>query len=46
MLAPNTRAVAFYEREGGVRTDERECVFADGSTLPAYEYTWRPEAVA
>ncbi|MDH6124520.1 GNAT family N-acetyltransferase [Kitasatospora sp. GP82] len=42
VLAGNTRAVAFYEREGGVRTDEREGYFPGGFTLPEYEYTWAP----
>ncbi|WP_441245388.1 N-acetyltransferase family protein [Kitasatospora sp. McL0602] len=42
VLAANTRAVAFYEREGGTRVAERDCVFADGSTLPEYEYAWAP----
>ncbi|GAA2137573.1 GNAT family N-acetyltransferase [Kitasatospora kazusensis] len=42
VLAANTRAVAFYEREGGLRTDEHSCVFANGYTLPEYEYTWSP----
>ncbi|MDH6576669.1 GNAT family N-acetyltransferase [Kitasatospora sp. MAP5-34] len=46
VLAGNTRAVAFYEREGGVRTDERDCEFAAGFTLPEYEYTWLPDAAA
>ncbi|MGW4892609.1 N-acetyltransferase family protein [Kitasatospora sp. NPDC004240] len=40
VLRDNTRAVAFYEREGGRRTDEREGVFPGGHTLPEYEYTW------
>ncbi|TWE18104.1 GNAT family N-acetyltransferase [Kitasatospora atroaurantiaca] len=44
VLCANTRAVAFYEREGGVRTDEREGVFPGGFTLPEYEYTWPPAA--
>ncbi|MGW6917383.1 N-acetyltransferase family protein [Kitasatospora sp. NPDC054939] len=40
VLRDNTRAVAFYEREGGRRTDEREGVFPGGYVLPEYEYTW------
>ncbi|MGK4581571.1 N-acetyltransferase family protein [Kitasatospora sp. HPMI-4] len=44
VLRGNTRAVAFYEREGGVRTDEREGHFPGGCVLPEYEYTWLPGA--
>lgn len=40
VLRDNVRAVAFYEREGGRRTDEREGVFPGGHVLPEYEYTW------
>lgn len=46
VLVDNTRAVAFYEREGGLRTDHRDCVFPAGFTLPEYEYTWPPAARA
>ncbi|MFB7668020.1 GNAT family N-acetyltransferase [Kitasatospora sp. NPDC056138] len=42
VLSGNTRAVAFYERAGGVRTDEREGWFPGGHLLPEYEYTWAP----
>ncbi|MFJ3790575.1 GNAT family N-acetyltransferase [Kitasatospora sp. NPDC090091] len=40
VLRDNTRAVAFYEREGGLRTAEQEGVFPGGFVLPEYEYTW------
>ncbi|MFC5642840.1 GNAT family N-acetyltransferase [Kitasatospora cinereorecta] len=40
VLRANTRAVAFYEREGGTRTAERLCDFPGGHQLPEYEYTW------
>ncbi|WP_035800444.1 GNAT family N-acetyltransferase [Kitasatospora mediocidica] len=40
VLRENRRAVAFYERAGGVRTDERWAVFPGGFELPEYEYTW------
>ncbi|MFC5667979.1 GNAT family N-acetyltransferase [Kitasatospora misakiensis] len=40
VLQANTRAVAFYERAGGLRTDARHGVFPGGHTLPEYEYTW------
>ncbi|MGV9268939.1 N-acetyltransferase family protein [Kitasatospora sp. NPDC003701] len=40
VLRDNTRAVAFYEREGGHRTAEQEGVFPGGYVLPEYEYTW------
>ncbi|MER5640394.1 GNAT family N-acetyltransferase [Kitasatospora sp. NPDC002227] len=40
VLAANVRAVAFYEREGGVRTAERSTVLADGSEAAECEYTW------
>ncbi|MEV7782268.1 GNAT family N-acetyltransferase [Kitasatospora sp. NPDC088351] len=40
VLCANTRAVAFYEREGGRRTAQREGVFPGGHVLPEYEYTW------
>ncbi|MFI6446365.1 GNAT family N-acetyltransferase [Kitasatospora sp. NPDC050543] len=40
VLQANIRAVAFYERAGGRRTDERDCEFPAGFTLPEYEYTW------
>ena len=40
VLAGNTRAVAFYEREGGRRTAESTAHFSAGHTLPTYEYTW------
>ncbi|MDH6111262.1 ribosomal protein S18 acetylase RimI-like enzyme [Kitasatospora sp. MAP12-15] len=40
VLRANDRAVAFYERAGGVRTDERWAPFPGGFELPEYEYTW------
>ncbi|WP_371480828.1 N-acetyltransferase family protein [Kitasatospora sp. NBC_00315] len=40
VLRDNTRAVAFYERQGGVRTAEQEGVFPGGQVLPEYEYSW------
>ncbi|MBC9715901.1 GNAT family N-acetyltransferase [Streptomyces sp. TRM66268-LWL] len=40
VLQGNTRAVAFYERHGGRRTDSRTCRFDQGFELPEYEYTW------
>lgn len=40
VLRENERAVAFYERAGGVRTDERRAHFPGGFELPEYEYTW------
>ncbi|MEE1786822.1 GNAT family N-acetyltransferase [Streptomyces sp. SP17BM10] len=43
VLRDNTRAVAFYEREGGRRTAEQEGVFPGGHALPEYEYTWPVE---
>lgn len=44
VLAANTRAVAFYEREGGVRTDERDCELPGVGALPEHEYSWAPRA--
>nr|WP_254552426.1 GNAT family N-acetyltransferase [Kitasatospora sp. MMS16-BH015] len=46
VLAANTRAVAFYEREGGVRTAERPRVLPDGTTVAEYEYVWPGAAAA
>ncbi len=40
VLRANTRAVAFYEREGGRRTAEQQGHFPGGYVLPEYEYTW------
>ncbi|MQS13474.1 GNAT family N-acetyltransferase [Streptomyces kaniharaensis] len=40
VLRDNTRAVAFYEREGGRRTAAQEGVFPGGHLLPEYVYTW------
>jgi hypothetical protein len=41
----NTRAVAFYERHGALRTGERVCRHEQGFELSAFEYTW-PEPLA
>ncbi|MCX5395217.1 GNAT family N-acetyltransferase [Streptomyces sp. NBC_00094] len=40
VLRANTRAIAFYERHGALRTDERVCRFEQGFELPELEYTW------
>ncbi len=40
VLRANTRAIAFYERHGALRTDERVCRFEQGFDLPELEYTW------
>ncbi|WP_030301684.1 GNAT family N-acetyltransferase, partial [Streptomyces katrae] len=40
VLRANTRAIAFYERHGALRTDERVCQFEQGFELPELEYTW------
>ncbi|MER5891930.1 GNAT family N-acetyltransferase [Streptomyces sp. NPDC001876] len=40
VLRANTRAIAFYERHGAVRSDERVCLFEQGFELPEFEYTW------
>ncbi|MFJ8040600.1 GNAT family N-acetyltransferase [Kitasatospora sp. NPDC096147] len=40
VLRANVRAVAFYEREGAVRTAERTGWFPGGYALPEYEYTF------
>ncbi len=40
VLRANTRAIAFYERHGALRTDERTCRFDQGFELPEFEYTW------
>ncbi|GAB2571367.1 hypothetical protein GCM10027168_00070 [Streptomyces capparidis] len=56
VLRANARAVAFYERHGARRTDERICRFeglgegsdegSDGAfELAEYEYTWPAEAL-
>lgn len=34
VLRANTRAIAFYERHGALRTDERVCLFEQGFELP------------
>ncbi|MBV2154679.1 GNAT family N-acetyltransferase [Kitasatospora sp. SUK 42] len=43
VLRDNTRAIAFYEREGGVRIREQEGVFPGGYLLPEYVYAWPVE---
>lgn len=40
VLRDNHRAIAFYEREGGVRTAERTAVFPGGHEVTEYEYSW------
>ncbi|MEU9042413.1 MULTISPECIES: GNAT family N-acetyltransferase [unclassified Kitasatospora] len=40
VLRDNTRAVAFYEREGAVRVRAQEGVFPGGFLLPEYVYAW------
>ncbi|MDX2389284.1 MULTISPECIES: N-acetyltransferase [unclassified Streptomyces] len=40
VLHANTRAIAFYERHGALRTDERVCRFEQGFELPELEYAW------
>ncbi|WP_043630740.1 GNAT family N-acetyltransferase [Nonomuraea candida] len=40
VLRANTRAIAFYERHGAHRTDERTCHFPQGFALPELEYAW------
>ncbi|MER7672988.1 GNAT family N-acetyltransferase [Kitasatospora sp. NPDC096128] len=40
VLRANTRAIAFYEREGGERIREQEGVFRGGHLLPEYVYAW------
>ncbi|MFC5828949.1 GNAT family N-acetyltransferase [Nonomuraea insulae] len=40
VLRANTRAIAFYERHGACRTDERMARFPQGFELPHFEYAW------
>ncbi|GAA1147649.1 ribosomal protein S18 acetylase RimI-like enzyme [Kitasatospora gansuensis] len=40
VLQANTRAIAFYERAGAVRTDDRIGWFPGGYPLPEYEYSF------
>ncbi|MEV7603494.1 GNAT family N-acetyltransferase [Kitasatospora sp. NPDC089797] len=40
VLRANTRAIAFYEREGGVRIRVQAGVFPGGHLLPEYVYAW------
>ncbi|MCI4044537.1 GNAT family N-acetyltransferase [Streptomyces sp. TRM75563] len=46
VLSANARAIAFYERHGATRTDERVCRFDQGFALPEVEYTWTAKALA
>ncbi|GGX52738.1 GNAT family N-acetyltransferase [Streptomyces fructofermentans] len=45
VLVGNDRAIAFYERAGGVRTAERAVRPAEGLELDELEYTWSGAAV-
>ncbi|WP_280405938.1 GNAT family N-acetyltransferase [Nocardia brasiliensis] len=45
VLKDNTPAIAFYERNGATRTDERTAHFEQGFELPELEYTWLPSAL-
>jgi GNAT superfamily N-acetyltransferase len=45
VLQGNSRAVAFHERHGGLRTASRVCSFEQGFELPEYEYTWPAAAI-
>ncbi|GAA1223498.1 GNAT family N-acetyltransferase [Kitasatospora nipponensis] len=40
VLAANHRAIAFYERAGGVRTRRGYAGFRGGVELPEFEYSW------
>ncbi|MFJ9519598.1 GNAT family N-acetyltransferase [Kitasatospora sp. NPDC101801] len=40
VLQANTRAIAFYQRAGGVRTGDRIGWFPGGHRLPEYEYSF------
>lgn len=46
VLRDNTAAIAFYERHGGQRTDERTARFVQGFELAEVEYTWTAETLA
>lgn len=46
VLRDNIRAIAFYEREGGVRTRVQEGVFPGGYVLPECVYSWPAESLA
>ncbi|MET9760283.1 GNAT family N-acetyltransferase [Streptomyces sp. NPDC006372] len=46
VLRANTRAIAFYERHGAVRTGERVGLFEQGFELPELEYTWAAGSVS
>ncbi|MFJ9696821.1 GNAT family N-acetyltransferase [Kitasatospora sp. NPDC101183] len=46
VLCANTRAIAFYEREGGRRTGRQEGVFPGGFVLPEYVYSWPAHATS
>lgn len=45
VLRANERAVAFYERHGAVRTDERVGRIEQGFEIPEFEYTWAAGSV-
>lgn len=45
VLAGNARAIAFYERAGGLRTAERPLRMPAGFTVEEFEYTWPAPAV-
>ncbi|MGW5437707.1 N-acetyltransferase family protein [Nocardia asteroides] len=44
VLAGNTAAIAFYERNGGLRTRAKTSVFPQGFEVPEFEYVW-PDSV-
>ncbi|MFJ6382852.1 GNAT family N-acetyltransferase [Kitasatospora sp. NPDC092039] len=46
VLRDNTRAIAFYEREGAERVREQEGEFPGGFLLPEYVYAWPAARVA
>ncbi|MGW3179616.1 N-acetyltransferase family protein [Kitasatospora sp. NPDC001119] len=46
VLRDNTRAIAFYEREGAERVRAQEGEFPGGFLLPEYVYAWPAERVA
>ncbi|MFI1360535.1 GNAT family N-acetyltransferase [Streptomyces sp. NPDC020898] len=46
VLAGNARAIAFYERAGGLRTAERPLLMAAGFTVAEIEYTWPAATVS
>ncbi|MER5179331.1 GNAT family N-acetyltransferase [Streptomyces sp. NPDC002896] len=46
VLRGNDRAIAFYERQGGLRTAERTLHMAAGFALDEIEYTWPAATVS